>query len=213
MDPGRWLIVAVAAGAVAACQPAARQEAAAPAPAQAVVTGKAWNVVPDRSRVSFVSIKGGDIAEVHHFKQVTGAVTPAGDATIRIPLDSVETAIDIRNERMRQMLFDTVRFPAAELTAKVDLAQFADLPVGERRTAPLAGELNLHGVTAPIEAQVYVTRVAPARVLVTAVDPVVVEAGVFNLGPGVEALRKVAGLDAITPAAPVTFQLMFQAAG
>lgn len=210
----RWTVAALAAalGLLAACQQAARDDQAATPPVAAAVAGKAWSVASDASRVSFVSVKGGEIAEVHHFGAVTGTVAPDGVATIEIPLASVETGIDIRNERMRDMLFQVAQFPAARVSARIDLAALQDLAVGQQRRLPLAGELDLHGVKAPFEAQVAVTRAAADRVLVASVDPVVVEAELFKLGEGVEALRKVAGLDAITPAAPVTFQLMFQAA-
>jgi hypothetical protein len=37
----------------------------------------------------------------------------------RIDLDSVETLVPIRNQRMRELFFETVRFPAATLSAMV----------------------------------------------------------------------------------------------
>jgi polyisoprenoid-binding protein YceI len=209
---GRWVMVALAGAVLAGCQQAPDKAQEAAPTAAAAVAGKAWSVASDASRVSFVSVKSGEIAEVHHFGSVTGTVAPDGTATVSIPLASVETGIDIRNERMRDMLFQVAQFPAARVSAKIDLAAFQDLAVGQQRRLPLSGELDLHGVKAPFEAQVAVTRAAPDRVLVASVDPVVVEAELFKLGEGVEALRKVAGLPAITPAAPVTFQLMFQAA-
>jgi polyisoprenoid-binding protein YceI len=33
-----------------------------------------WQVNQDHSRVSFISIKKADVAEVHHFKQVAGSI-------------------------------------------------------------------------------------------------------------------------------------------
>lgn len=211
---GRWIAIMLAATVVASCQRAPDPSGTPGAGTTATATaGTTWSVASDASRVSFVSVKAGEVAEVHHFKSVTGTVAPDGTATVSIPLASVETGIDIRNERMRDMLFQVAQFPTARVSARIDMAALADLPVGQQRRLPLAGELDLHGVKAPFEAEVAVTRAAPDRVLVSSVDPVVIEAELFKLSDGIEALRKIAGLPAITPAAPVTFQLMFQAAG
>lgn len=201
----RHLLVLLPFALVACSQPAAE----APAPAAQT----AWALVPDQSRLSFVSVKAGEVAEVHHFTQLAGSVTPEGAATVEIPLDSLETGITIRNERMRQLLFETGTFPKASITASIDLASLADLPVGQQRRMPLAGQLALHGVTAPIETQVTVTRAAEDRVVVASLDPLVVDAGSFGMAGGIAELAKIANLPGITPAAPVTFQLMFARQG
>ncbi|MFQ3596018.1 MAG: YceI family protein [Sphingomonadaceae bacterium] len=171
----------------------------------------AWELVPDQSRLSFVSVKAAEIAEVHHFERLSGSVSADGTAVLEIPLDSLETGIDIRNERMREFLFQTGLFPSARLTATIDLAQFRDLGIGDQRRIPLAGELSLHGVTAPIETEVTVTRAAADKVVVASLDPIVVNAESFDMGAGVTELMKLANLPSIAPDAPVTFQLMFRA--
>ncbi|WP_448586081.1 YceI family protein [Thermaurantiacus sp.] len=195
----------LAALGLAACSPAPTAEQARPAD----VAGKAWALVPAESRLSFVSVKAGEVAEVHHFHELSGNVAADGTARIEIPLDSVETGIDIRDERMRKFLFETGLFPKATVTAAIDLAAFQDLGVGDQRRLPLSGELSLHGVTAPIEAQVAVTRTAPGKVLVATVDPIVVNAATFGMEKGVAELMKLANLNIIAPDAPVTFQLTF----
>ncbi len=171
--------------------------------------GGTWSLVADASRLSFVSVKGGDVAEVHHFAKLSGGVAPDGTATLEIPLDSVETGIPVRNARMREFLFETGRFPAARVTARIDFRRFDGLAVGDQLRLPLAGELSLHGVTAPIETEVSVIRAGPSRVVVASRDPIIVNAATFGLGDGVLQLMKLANLDSITADVPVTFQLTF----
>ncbi len=168
-----------------------------------------WTLDGAQSRISFVSIKAAAIAEPHHFKKLEGSIDKDGAATVQINLDSVETLIDIRNERMREFLFETVKFPLATITAQVDLEQFADLPVGGRRQTQITATLNLHGAAEPVDASVYVTRIAEDKVSVTTVDPIIIDVNSFDLAAGLNKLMELAGLDSITSNVPVTFSFVF----
>jgi len=172
----------------------------------------AWSLDPAASRISFISIKAGEIAEIHRFRKVEGRVAPDGSAEIIIPLDSVETNIDIRNERMREMLFETADYPRATITGAFDLDAYRSLAAGERIETDAVLTLDLHGVEGDLNTSLFVTRLGPDRISVETVAPIVVEASAFDLGEGVEALREVAGLPTIAPLAPVTASLVFQRA-
>ena len=74
------------------------------APAASIDANAPWHLVNEESRLTFVSIKAGDVAEVHTFNTMTGTVTADGGATIEVSLDSVDTAIELRDERMRALL-------------------------------------------------------------------------------------------------------------
>jgi len=171
-----------------------------------------WSLDPAQSRLSFVSIKAGEVAEVHHFTSLEGTVDSDGAATIKIPLASVETNIDIRNERMRDILFRVADFPTATITTRFDMTPLKLLETGQQLRMPLTCELELNGMKAPVETEVMVTRAAPDRVLVTALDPIIVNASTFGLAPGLKQLQELANLPGITPDVPVTFQLSFSAA-
>lgn len=171
-----------------------------------------WRLSPDESRISFVSVKAGNFPESHHFTEMDGTVGADGAATIAIALDSVETLIDIRNERMRDFLFETDEYPTAEIVASIDLDALENLGVGARKEIPFTGELALHGATAPIDAVLIVTRIAENRVLVETTDPVILFTDDYNLADGVQKLMELASLPAITPASPVTASLVFERA-
>ena len=169
----------------------------------------AWELDNDRSAVQFMSVKNASIAELHHFKALAGGVSDEGDAQLVIDLDSVETLIPIRNERMRELLFETLRYPAATISATVP-AELRDLAPGESRSATLALQVALHGVQVPVNASVQVTGLSDGDLQVVLQEPVVIKAADFALGEGVEVLREVAGLASISTAVPVTGALVFR---
>ncbi len=196
---------------IAACS--SQTETADPTAIDPVVSPTSnWALETAQSRLSFVSIKAGEVAEVHHFTSLEGMVDADGVATITIPLESVETNVDIRNERMRDILFQVADYPTATITAKLDMTPLKLLETGEQLRMPLTGELDLHGMKAAVETQVMVTRAAPDRVLVATLDPIVINADSFGLLPGLQQLQELANLSGITPDVPVTFQLSFAAA-
>jgi polyisoprenoid-binding protein YceI len=168
-----------------------------------------WTLDPARSHLAFVSIKAKDIAEVHTFKEIQGRIAPDGQATVALMLDSVETLVPIRNERMRQFLFDTADYKEAVLTAKLDPAQIKAMAVGEIADLTAEGTLSLHGQTQPMTLVVQAARVADNTVMVASVKPLVVDAAKFGMTDGVEKLREIAGLAAISNAVPVSFVLTF----
>ena len=192
----------VSAIALAACTPAT-DKADAPLPAGA------WQLAADQSNVGFVSIKAGDVGEAHSFKTLEGSVAPDGAVNIGIDLASVETGVDIRNQRMRDMLFEVTGFPKATLSAKIDPAAVNALKPGERKALAVPVTLDLHGTTNTIEARLMVTRLAGNSMLVETAAPLIIDAGAVGLGGGVEKLRAVANLPAISAAVPVTASLVF----
>ena len=169
-----------------------------------------WSLSADESRIGFVSVKAGAFAESHSFTEVQGAISEDGAAEIVISLDSVETNIDIRNERMREFLFETETHPTAAVAATIDLDALSDLAPGARESVIFSGEVTLHGATAPFETTLTVTRLSDDRVLVETTDPVILYADEFDLTAGVDKLRELAGLPSITPAVPVTASLVFE---
>jgi polyisoprenoid-binding protein YceI len=168
-----------------------------------------WQLDTERSTLSFVSIKSGEIAEAHSFSGLSGLVATDGRAELVIDLDTVETGIDIRNERMREHLFQTDRFATARVTTTLDLAALADLGVGERRSLTLPAVLDLHGMRLDLEADVTVTDIDGRQVLVESRAPVMVHVEDFGLAGGLATLQELAGLPSITPVSPVSFSLLF----
>jgi polyisoprenoid-binding protein YceI len=168
-----------------------------------------WSLNNAQSQLSFISIKKGDIAEVHRFDQLDGSVDANGNVSLTIQLASVDTAIPIRDQRMREMLFNTNAFPRAVLTAKVDASALNQLEAGDVSTSSLEGKLSMHGQTGTVSAELAVARLGPNKLLVSSRKPVVLQAADYDFLEGVEKLREVAGLSSISKAVPVSFVLTF----
>ncbi len=168
-----------------------------------------WTLDPSASRLSFISIKKTHVAEVHRFKRLEGEVDDKGVGRLVIDLNSVDTGVPIRDQRMRAMLFETPRFPQATLTARVDIAKVEGLGVGEMALDAVEGTLALHGLERPVHAPVAIVRLARDRLYVASLEPVILYAPDFGLKEGIERLRQVVKLPNISFAVPVTFSLVF----
>ncbi len=184
--------------------------ACAQAPAEPTPLAQgSWSVDGSASSVTYTSVKSGEIAEANRFTGVSGSVTPNGAASVEIDLATVETKVDIRNERMREFFFEVADHPTASVTATIDPAAFDALTVGESVTQPLEATLTVKGVEAPIATEVSVTRTSDDSVLVTSVEPVIVYADALELTEGLAKLQELAGLPSITPVVPVSFSIAF----
>lgn len=175
-------------------------------PATAMAEG--WTLDSAGSNLNAVSVKSGSVAEIHHFNGLTGLAT-GKHASVVIDLASIESGIDIRNERMRSMLFDVSRFATATITADIAQLNVRQLKAGQSIAATVPVSLDLHGIKRELSAEITVTAMQDG-LLVTSRMPVIVQAVDFDLTAGIEALRKVAGLPAIAQAVPVSFQLYFK---
>jgi polyisoprenoid-binding protein YceI len=168
-----------------------------------------WELDNSQSAVNFVSIKNGSVGEVHSFASLVGYIGAAGNVQLTINLDSVETLIAVRDERMRELLFETVKFPSAQLTAKVEPALLAEAAKGGIVTAEVPVTLSLHGKEKTLTVPVVVVGEADGSLRVFTARPVLVNAADFGLESGVTALQQIAGLRSISHAVPVTLQLQF----
>ena len=162
-----------------------------------------WQIGPG-SQVQFVSIKNNMIGEISRFETLSGTVTDAGEVEVRVALDSVETNIGIRNERMKKMLFEVGLYPEAVITAQLDTEAVAAMSDGG--TTDVALQIDLHGQTVIKEAQLNVS-VTDQGLSATTAQPILLTAAEFGLEGGVAALQAVAGLNAISRVIPVTVAL------
>lgn len=177
-------------------------------PVEAPLDG-AWVLDNARSHIAFTTVKASEIAEVHSFDTLSGNVAEDGTASLAIDLASVNTNIDIRNERMRDILFQVADFPEAQVSAALDPAEFSGLSVGESIATTVDATLTLHGASNTIPAELLVTRIGDDLVKVETAQPLVISAGSYGLTEGLGELATIANLDSITPQVPVSLSLVF----
>lgn len=168
-----------------------------------------WRLDNDASKLSFVSIKATNVAEVHHFTQLDGRIDPDGSAQINIALASVETNIPIRNERMQSMLFESEFFPTATISVPFEPQMLDQLAPGDSSTADLTATLKVRDRTTTIGVSISAVRLSADTIMVVNSAPIILNAESLGLDAGLEKLREVAGLPSISNAVPVSFVLSF----
>ena len=166
-----------------------------------------WEVDPTGSHIGFASVKNDLIAENHTFTEVTGRVSVAGEANIKVTLASVETLIPLRNERMQTMLFNIAKFPQATITSEVPVNELSLMATGESSVLDIELLIDLHGKELKKSVPVKVTSIGDNGFDVSSLGPIILHASQFALSDSVYALRKIAGLQSIDLMVPVTFDL------
>ena len=170
-----------------------------------LVSAPAWSnwEVAGGSVVQFISIKNNAVGELNRFESVVGTVTDEGQVDIRVALDTVETNVGIRNDRMKALLFEVGLFPEATITAQ--LAPSA-VSATQSHTVETRLTIDLHGQVVQRAATL---QIAPNEqgLSVVSVEPILLTASEFGLESGVAALQSIAGLNAISRVIPVTVNL------
>jgi len=171
----------------------------------------AWVLDSAQSSLNYISTKKGHVMEAGNtFTSLQGRIDEKGMARVEIVLDTVESLVPIRNQRMRQYLFQTDHFPKAVFSASIDSAPIQSLAPGEERLMPVAGQLELHGHSGRIATQLRVTALANGSVMVQSTVPIILNALDYALGEGINKLKELAGLSAISTSVPVSFSLVFR---
>ncbi|CAI8920287.1 YceI domain-containing protein [Pseudomonas sp. IT-P74] len=180
--------------------------------ASAALSARAdWYLDGESSRLSFVSTKNANVSEVQRFLVLHGKVDPEGLAQVEVELESINSGVPLRDERMRKELFQIDRFPDALITTKIDLRPINDLAPGAQLELRLPLTVDLHGKQHEYNAQLLATRLDDRRFQVVTLEPLVINAEDFDLAPGLESLRNLAGLSAISFSVPVSAVLIFTA--
>ena len=170
-----------------------------------LISFPAWSSweVAGGSVVQFISIKNNAVGELSQFESVAGSVSDEGQVDIRVALNTVETNVGIRNDRMKELLFEVGLFPEAKITAQ--LAPSA-VNATQSQIVETTLSIDLHGQVVNRTATL---QVAPNEqgLSVVSVAPILLTASEFGLESGVAALQSIAGLDAISRVIPVTVRL------
>ncbi|PXB80797.1 hypothetical protein C0046_29895, partial [Pseudomonas aeruginosa] len=106
-------------------------------------------------------------------------------------------------------LFETKRFAEAKITAQLDLAPIVELADGVQLEMRQPVTVSLHGKRKSYASDLLVTRLDEHRFQVVTLSPLVLDAADFELAPGIETLRKLAGAGSIGLSVPVGAVLIF----
>jgi len=167
-----------------------------------------WVLEKDQSVLNFITTKNASKTEVQSFDIMQGSIKQSL-ATLTVDLSSVDTGIDIRDERLRELFFNITKFPQATASLKIDTADIKAIKLGYSQEITLDAVINLHGVKQTLPVVVQVTQLKEGKLLVFSKQPLIVNLSKFNLLAGLNKLREIAKLQSINMAVPVTFSLLF----
>ena len=165
-----------------------------------------WQLQTENSAITFVSTKQLHIREVHQLQTFEVAITSDQNVSIKMDLSSIESGIPIRNQRMREMLFDVSNFRYATLAFQLP-ETLTSISKATRFT--LDGQLTLKDKQTTIQLDMLL---APGSEQITAtlLKPVLLSAQQVGLDKGVDALREIAGLTSIGYSVPVSATMVLQ---
>jgi len=169
----------------------------------------AWELDGTASSFYYVTSKASAISEINSFTGLSGAITDAGAASLAINLGSVETGIDIRDERMRDIVFQVAQYMEATVSVPVDAAALSALATGDSMTGTYTATVSLHGINQDMAADLKVVKLTDDSIQVSTVRPLIVGAGAFGLTEEVEQLRSLVNLTSINPNNVVNFTLVY----
>lgn len=161
-----------------------------------------WSIDDDNSSLSYVSIKKNHVPETHVIDGLTGSLTDGGKLSVEIDMASVDSGIEIRDTRLREVLFQIKKFATATFTAGIDLSEFEDMEIGGTVESYLDGVLILVGVKTEIDFGVKVTRLSQNRVVVHSDGPILLNAEDLKLSDTIDELKALAKLPSISYAVP-----------
>jgi hypothetical protein len=177
----------------------------------AVPAHAAWQLDGESSRLTFVTTKVTNVAEVNRFRSLRGSVGDDGKVQLQVPLETVDSGIPLRDERLRKQLFAVDKFASAQISAQLDTAPLLTLAAGAQMELRLPLTVTLHGHSQSYNSELLVTRLDDRRFQVVTLAPLVLNGEDFGLAEGIEALRQLAGLKSISLAVPVSAVLIFTA--
>lgn len=168
-----------------------------------------WTLDAANSNLSYGTIKNDIIGENNTFKTISGTIDNNGHIKIDIALSSVDTQLELRDERMRDIVFKVAEHASAKLTGDMNLEAHADQEVGSSRVIEAAIGLELVGQNVEHDVMLVVTRLADNKVMITPHGVMFIDAEDYDLLDALDTLRELAGLETISSVVPMSFYLTF----
>ncbi|MHC8372776.1 YceI family protein [Pseudomonas sp. MDT1-85] len=174
-----------------------------------------WQIQNEFSNFNFTTVKAvalgaSAVTEVQVFRKIEGQVDDVGNIDLEVALGSVDTGTPLRDERLREILFDVVKNPTAHFNGKVDLTHLKTLGVGEIVDTKVDGVLKFNGVEKTINSNIRYVRLSDDKIMINTLQPLIINLSDYGLKKGVEALQTMMGLSFLSNTAPISFSIVLQ---
>ena len=140
----------------------------------------------------------------------SGYLDKQGNLKMEIELDSVETDISIRDQRIKEWLFETARFPKVEIQSQMDHDWMNALGVHEEASKVQPLTISFHGKTIQTEASLKIIKLDDNTINVMTQEPVHINLLELEMMQGLNSLTEVMDLKSISYLVPVKFQGKFK---
>ena len=161
----------------------------------------------DLSRVSFATIKLQYIVEPASISGLTGQLDASGKVDVNIPLGNIQTGIDIRNQRLNDLFFNSKLYPSVSVSVQLPKTLLSDGQVVKQMD--LGARVRLFGTEKTLTFKVNVVKTGDI-IAVSTVQPTIVSGSTFGIpSANLAALAKTVGGIGISDTVPVTFSLVF----
>ena len=168
-----------------------------------------WSLAPSSAELNFLSTKVlsnmNSITEQSRFQTLSGAVSDDGELTLKVKLASVDTQVPIRDQRLRDWVFEVSKYQEAVISAKITKANLNALAVGKPLRIKQGLILKAHGKAIPLEAELQLVKSQDGSIYVSTTSPILLDVKQLELNKGVEKLIDVMGLASINQQIPITF--------
>ncbi len=168
-----------------------------------------WILDTDNSQLFFSFTKSTHLTTTANFAKLTGSISDNRVARVSIQLDSLNSGIEKRDTRLRDLFFQTKAHPSADVEIRLYDRILKKIEKQQHSTLNISFYLTLNGERKRMNADVYINLDENKNIHVVTVKPIMVHANEFGLTDKVEALVKLAGVNTISYTVPVTFQLKF----
>lgn len=170
-----------------------------------------WNA--QDSTITFLSSKINkqlnSITEQSSFTASKSQLDTEGNFIMSIDLSSVKTNIDLRDQRLKDWVFEIGKFANAEISGKVEMSAINNLKDGDAISLQQPLLINIHGKKINFNADLSIQRNMDNKITVSTRSPVVLDVKQMGMTEGVARMVEVMGLSSIVEQVPISFNGTF----
>jgi polyisoprenoid-binding protein YceI/cytochrome c553 len=170
-----------------------------------------WVLDATNSTFHFVTVKkntaGTETPENMTFTSLQGTVSSTGQAVLTLPLASISSGVDLRNTRLKEILFESQYLPSIHFSTQLDLSAIEAMAAGSTATQTVSGNLTMHGVVKTVTFDALIVKNSSSVVSFSPKKPIIILSTDFDLNGGIEDLRSLMGLTTIGERVPVYFKM------
>ncbi|WP_394388972.1 YceI family protein [Shewanella woodyi] len=168
-----------------------------------------WTLDSNSAALNFLSTKvlinKQSITEMSGFNTLSGTVSDDGEFMLTVQLESVNTQVPIRDQRLRDWVFQVEKYSRVEISGQISKLELKDLTIGKPKGVTQSLILKTHGKVLTLKAELQLVKSADGALHVSTLTPILLDTRQLDMNLGIEKLIEVMGLASINQQIPITF--------